>query len=1299
MEPTLKNRSRFKNRSGHARALLAAALLCSATLHDPVAGALQAQQQPAVQTTVAGKLVGPDGAAAPGLEVRLIPVPSSYLRRLRELGVADAESIVDRTRSDADGRFELTAPRIGPYRIEVLAAVPDTTPPTVAAPVHAQLLPLAEPTVLAPIQLPETYDFVVGARDEAGKPVEGALVIAQATRRSDRESRRPEPAQFDPGQPWRRPPRAQQPEPIYPTFGRAVARTGADGLVRLSLPTADANVFVAASGFELRADMVEGRGRFEMRRDPGVTLRVLDSGGTPIPRALIRVAENLAVPLALTDESGEATVGLNRGEAIPFQVETEDRSFGRTQPIELPGDDPARPHVVEVRVEPPVELTGRTVDAQTSGGIAGSIVWLRSRPGDHAWTDAGGAFTLRTRPNISALQLSAAAIDYRTRATEVPLERLGRRNDLSVELTPAARIIGTVADSSGSPVAGARLLVDRVDPRQPGASLGGTGTSYQWRSVYGMDHRAISGADGTFRLTGMDRGVSHHIIVEAQGFVRASVDLPGVGRGGAPEPLHIVLSRGRRAWGTVLDTAERAVPGAGITIMPATRNPRGGVSLSSDSFLTAATGPGGVFEFPAISAGSYQLSVDHAEFMGPTPANIDIPTGEGDIEIGIFTLTPGMQIEGFVVGPDRRPVEGAQVSTYHGYANSGPLDGGARAATTDHDGRFRIGGLQDRRLQVAVQADGYARYDLKGVRPGGGELLEIELNRGATLTGRVVDSAGEAIQGSQVMAHNADPDLARGPFTPLNAQTDAEGRFRFDLLHAGSWFAYASGSGGGSSRAESGLIQLDTVDVREIELVVPVSNAQVTGVVTNHMGEPVVNSEVRITTRDETPGGSPSRSGPSWQTSTDPRGRFVSIQLPAGAATIVASHPEYRIVLREITLEPGSNEVSLALEPGLEITGSLRSEGGVAIALGEVVAELEPAPGEDPLSDDRLWLRGALHQPAHAVSDRNGDYRLGGLDSGVYVLRAWAHGYGQSAAARPVRLEGGSATGVDIVLPAEATIEVRIAGAPPSDLHVGVSRGDHDFRDATQEASGVYRIEGLGPGDWTVAAGAFDGRTVQESVNLQPGDDTVVEFRFEEGLYLTGWVTIAGQPPAGGSIQLDGGGTQPRWTDLDRDGRFEVEGVLPGAYTLVIAVSFDVPGPASADRGRAVYLLGGTIYKRRIELRGDQDLRLDLESPAVLTGLVRDTEGRPLAGAFLATATAGIDIAAQSAALSSGLIAGIAATDPEGRFELRSAPGSYDLHVTREGFETLTVAMELESAEYRQGLVFELRPATTEPSN
>lgn len=408
-------------------AALITALLYMPSLFDPPDGALHAQQQSA-RPKVAGKLIGPDLKPAAGLEVQLIPVPGSYARRLRELGVADAVPVIDSTRSDAEGRFELVASRAGPHQIEVLATAPETEPSTVVAPVYVRRVLRAKPNSLAPLQLPKMHHLVIGVVDEVDQPIEGALVVVQTAHWSDPSA-------------WAR--RGQ----TSPTFGRASARTNKHGMARFSLPTAKSSVAVSAPGFNLSIDdLSRDRAAFRLRRGEGVTFRVLDRDGVPVPRAVIRVGEYQAIPLALTDHRGEATVGLAKGKGISYQIEAEDGSFARTARVkrELPTAD--RPQTVEVRLWPAFELLGQVVDAETNEPVELATIWIddgtegTDRGFDRlVWARPGGEFTLKTRADYAPAALRIAAVGYVTKRVWLGPEHYAaadRRKPIRVELKP-----------------------------------------------------------------------------------------------------------------------------------------------------------------------------------------------------------------------------------------------------------------------------------------------------------------------------------------------------------------------------------------------------------------------------------------------------------------------------------------------------------------------------------------------------------------------------------------------------------------------------------------------------------------------------------------------------------------------------------------------------------------------------------------------------------------------------------------------------------------------------------------------
>ena len=574
--------------------------------------------------------------------------------------------------------------------------------------------------------------------------------------------------------------------------------------------------------------------------------------------------------------------------------------------------------------------------------------------------------------------------------------------------------------------------------------------------------------------------------------------------------------------------------------------------------------------------------------------------------------------------------------------------------------------VPNRRHAVVLRGYDHVRADVKTGADDAEGPLDAEANRDGTLTGRVVDSNGLAVPDTMVFLLNVEPGPSKqSTMQPATARTDAQGHFRFESLAAGPWVATATGVLGESGHgdvASSEIIHLQGGEVRTIELALGhldrVSGVQVTGVVTDRQGRPLADVEVTITVGTGTPGPTSASPASSRGSSTDHRGRFEIPALPHGPATLVATHAEHRDTVHEFTIGPEPNEVSLALEPGFEIAGSIRSSSGEAIPSAWLAALPDLFAERWPGSSGMVEVQ----------ADRNGNYRFRGLNTGVYELTVSAEGYAESASRKAVRLDEGSAGGVDFVLLPEARVTVRVTGDTPTGVRVHATQGN-EFREAQGTETGEYRLGNLPPGDWIVAAENIDSGTVQQTVALSTGDDVVVELHFEQAVLLTGQVTVAGRTVSGGTLALNRtGGASPRWSHLDRKGRFEVVGLQPGTYLAMIAVPT------------------GAAYRRRIELRENRHLRLDLETNAVLTGRVANREtGQPIAEAFVATL---VDLGTGQP-----LPGSMTTTNADGRFELRPGPGANEIVVNSVGFEEQRLTVQLAPAERREGLVFELRSA------
>ena len=120
---------------------------------------------------------------------------------------------------------------------------------------------------------------------------------------------------------------------------------------------------------------------------------------------------------------------------------------------------------------------------------------------------------------------------------------------------------------------------------------------------------------------------------------------------------------------------------------------------------------------------------------------------------------PPRVLEGVVKAPDGKPVENARV-TYR--TEDGMFGRPPATVKTDAAGRFRVELKAITRLNVRVEADGFASRVLESVKPG--PPITVTLDHGRTLEGTIRDAAGQPVPGARVVARASTADgNALGP--------------------------------------------------------------------------------------------------------------------------------------------------------------------------------------------------------------------------------------------------------------------------------------------------------------------------------------------------------------------------------------------------------------------------------------------------------------------------------------------------------------------------------------------------------
>ena len=362
-----------------------------------------------------------------------------------------------------------------------------------------------------------------------------------------------------------------------------------------------------------------------------------------------------------------------------------------------------------------------------------------------------------------------------------------------------------------------------------------------------------------------------------------------------------MLTKGRKAWGRVVDTDGGPVAGAEVKLRWSADTERFLLRDRLDATEPTATDERGEFSFPAVSAGEYEVLVSHAEYVRHGNPRAEVPGGEGDIDLGVFTLVAGAKIHGLVTNPEGEPVAGATIRARNYRSMDRDQE---RTATSDADGVFQLSGLPHELIELRVRADGYTTLVLRGARPGTEEQILIELKTGALLTGRVVDAAGRPVAGASVLLEPDEQTLMRGvDARALFKRADGDGRFRFEHVGPGTWSLEANQ---GSATAKADGIELQQGTQREIDLQLQTQD-QLTVIVSTQLSEPVADASVRVRSEG-------TRRSTGYGT-TDASGR-AQIGVNPGAALVTVEHAQYQDETTQLVLEPGSNELVIQLSPG-----------------------------------------------------------------------------------------------------------------------------------------------------------------------------------------------------------------------------------------------------------------------------------------------------------------------------------------------------------------------------------------------
>jgi RNA polymerase sigma factor (sigma-70 family) len=666
------------------------------------------------------------------------------------------------------------------------------------------------------------------------------------------------------------------------------------------------------------------------------------------------------------------------------------------------------------------------------------------------------------------------------------------------------------------------------------------------------------------------------------------------------------------------------------------------------------------------------------EFVASTPRGQDPSNSASDVRqsvpTGELVIDRDHDLHGIVLDPEGAPVIGASVAVLRNeLCEISTLDPDHKfdcttiaQATTSVRGEFAIALQPGRAFDLAVDAAGFAHANFEHCHAG--ERVEVHLERGSTLSGRVTRHAdGAPLAGARIELGRSNTNDLRESTPRATATTDESGGYRLQRIASGEYIAWVF-----AADAVTGLEELSIAPASSIEHDFALDAGRtVSGRVLDALtSAPVANAEIDASSRFE-------RSVRSNANGEFTCGR-LSISADAALYVRAAGYGRTELALRQQEkLHPGEL-VEIRMQHGRIVRGrTIDAQGSplasvyiAAVSYKQVAATGKVdwrstrtgADGRFELSDVRadaphvLWIKKDESATLAYTFPSNeselevfdfGDIRVAGASTlrGVLVDEN-----GAAYARHIVRLHGwnsdlGAFGGVDASHQLKRN-EARVTKLPSQNQVLELFLGDRSTR---TDDLGRFSFGDLGAGPYVLGASmrhAFHETTVPVQVaEATPVDD--VKLVLQRGPTIEGRVVSSNGEPlyaivscfTTGSVQGNDG-----TCFTDARGHFVLEGLSPMAYCVAA-----VPEPRAGEPANRARWLQVTL---RDIAAGTHDVELVCQRGGVITGTVVDANGDPVQWMQVSARGRG-DPHNQ----------GGAETDARGRFEL-NVPGDerYDIH-------------------------------------
>jgi murein DD-endopeptidase MepM/ murein hydrolase activator NlpD len=702
---------------------------------------------------------------------------------------------------------------------------------------------------------------------------------------------------------------------------------------------------------------------------------------------------------------------------------------------------------------------------------------------------------------------------------------------------PVTQVAGTIVDGSGHPITGVHVRILGV--------FGDTDPS------------------GGFRIAA-PAADKYTVLLDAPHVFPAEVTW----RAGDPPPRILLARRARLSARVTANGA--AVPGAEVSISDGSR----------PTLATATTDREGIARFDDLLPGPYEL---WARRDSAVSALVRVGDIGGDAQPDVpLELAPGTRVQGQLVVDDKLPA-GATITL-------APIDvdHAVRVATLDDRGHFAIDGVPHGRWRVEGAVAGYVQSgesiaEARGPR----EDATVRMMRAGAVSGTAIDSAGTPVANATIVLRQQGVQAALVDDRP---RVTASARLRWvhplaghRMLPGGEFLKFGATRSGvrpaecggghcgvdiGSARgtiihaAADGEISLAFTEIRgEAGRYVAIDHGDGLRTFYMHLDELRGGLEIGQKVRAGEPLGKMGATGAA----SGPHLHFAITQERGGRTWYIDPEP----VLRHAVVLPAAR----AFDP----IDAGKPTVIAAVRWGEVGRAVPAAA------------------PQSFTTDTKGRFRIDGVAPGTYVAVAFAAELAPETSATFAVRTGGETGDIAIAMRPGVLVHGRVLGrdGPLAGATIIASAGTgenaHDVATTYATAQGEYTLRALS-GQLVLSATAPGYGVIDRPLVLEGNTANKPRRREDftlviENAQLRGQVLAPDGGPAGSVTLRVVDGPTRRHAVTDATGRFTIDRVATGSYTLEV-VSADYPLariPMQSDRWVDVHLdRGGSM---RCELR------------------------------------------------------------------------------------------------------------------